>query len=144
MVLVQTLQLRSSICSEDVSKCQVLCLCLKKQIGYIQVLVIHSGKNWWACSQWALRSVRLESNRAWAKFGLGIKSMPVGLKWSGRLLALQYPTMTSPGNNIQPDARPGAWLCGVSQLDLNFILNSNQAALSWLREHSPQHSCAIV
>lgn len=120
-----------------------LCLSLIKPMGYMRVLVLRSGaegKNWWACSQWALWSVRLESNRAWAKFGLGIKSMPmpVGLKWSGRLLALQYPTMTFflLATTYSLFGCTGGWLCGVSQLALNSILNSNQARLWWLIEHS--------
>lgn len=63
--------------------------------------------------------------------------MPVGLKWSGRLMALQYPIITFLSllaTTCSLFAWTGQWLCGASQLALNFILNFNQAGLWWLIE----------
>lgn len=65
--------------------------------------------------------------------------MPVGLKWSGRLMALQYPIITFfslLATTCSLFAWTGWWLCGASQLALNFILNFNQAGLWWLIEDS--------
>lgn len=65
--------------------------------------------------------------------------MPVGLKWSGRLMALQYPIITFLSllaTTCSLFAWTGRWLCGASQLALNFILNFNQAGLWWLIEEN--------
>lgn len=115
-----------------------LCLCLIKQMGYMEVVCnAQRGRTGGPVPSGLCGVFVLESNRAWAKFGLGIKSMPVGLKWSGRLMALQYPIITFFFFPYwQQRAACLLELVDGSQLALNFILNSNQAGLWWLIEYS--------